>query len=124
MNPVHKVPRHIDKEREKLRKLTFQRRLRKIVFAIGIIILLAFIFGGDLGVIAMVRSIRYKKELERAIAAEKKKSEKLAAQIQKLSQDTSYIEQIARLKYGMARKNEIIFVFPHNDSSARKHRGF
>ena len=112
MTPVHNIPRHIDKERQQLRRIALQRRLRKIAVFVGVIIFLGFVFGGDLGVIAMIRSIRYKKKLELAIAAEKKRAQKLSAQIQKLAQDTFYIEQIARTRYGMARENELIFIFP------------
>ena len=112
MEPIHKIPRHIDKERERLRRLTLQRRLRKIAYFVGVGIVLWFILGGDLGVISMLRAIHQKKILEQAVLAERKRAKVLSDQIQKLSQDTFYIEQIARTKYGMARKNEIVYVFP------------
>ena len=118
MEPIHKIPRHIDKERERLRKLALQRRLRKIAYFVGAAIVLWFIFGGDLGVISMLRAMHQKKMLERAVQLERRRAEILSAQIQKLSQDTFYIEQIARTRYGMARKNEIVFVFPSD--SGRK----
>ncbi|RKZ34413.1 hypothetical protein DRQ33_02200 [bacterium] len=120
MKNIHRTPRHLEKEREQLRRISFQRKLRKIVIGVGIIILIWFFIGGDLGIISMFRSIRYREYLEKVMEAEEKKSSELTQKIEKLSTDTFFIEQVARTKYGMVKDGETVFLFPPEKPNSNK----
>ena len=117
MSNMHRSPRHKEKEKIQIKRIALQRTLKKILAIIGAAMLFWFIVGGDLGVFAMIRSIRYKKNLERLIEQEEIRSEMLSKKIKQASSDTFYIEQIARTKYGMVNDNEMVFIFADEDSS-------
>jgi len=69
---------------------------------------LLFLFGRPQGVYYQHRELK-RRAVE--IAAHRKTIDSLTDVITKLTNDTTYIERIAREKLGMARKNETVYKF-------------
>ena len=93
------------------KRMLLQRRLRNILFASGIIMIIWIFIGGDLGLLAMFQSKRYETRLREIIKTEEEHTQKLDLDINKLENDSFYIEQIARTQMGMIQKNEIVYKF-------------
>ena len=117
MNNIHRNLRHKDKEKIQIKRMAFQRTMKKILVVIAASILFWFFVGGNLGIFAMIRSNKYKNNLKMLVEREEKRSNLLSQKINKVTSDTFYIEQVARTKYGMVKDNEIVFVFTDEDSS-------
>ena len=66
---------------------------------------------GDQGVVAFYRTWRQMQELQTELDNSRKAIDSLTVEIERLKNDTTYIERIAREKYGMARKNEKMYKF-------------
>jgi cell division protein FtsB len=89
------------------------KRQRVIIGAGGflIIILVVILFSGDQGVVTFYRTWRQMQELQIELDNSRKAIDSLTVEIERLKNDTAYIERIAREKYGMARKNEKMYKF-------------
>lgn len=66
---------------------------------------------GDQGFIAVYKAHTETQVLSDRIAESKRAIDSLQLEIERLKNDTVYIEKIAREKLGMARRNEKIFKF-------------
>ncbi len=108
---VHRKPRHKLKQEEQSRRMVLQRRIRRALILAGILILVWYFVGGDLGLWAMWRFLRTEHYLRRALERERRRAEKLDETIERLSGDTLYIEQVARTRFGMIRDGERVFIF-------------
>jgi cell division protein FtsB len=89
-------------------------RRRRLVIGAGAVVLLAAgaaLLAGDQGVIPLYRTWRQMRRLNEEIAASRRTIDSLKTEIEHLTDDTAYIERIAREKYGMARKNERMYKF-------------
>jgi len=75
---------------------------------IAALIVLTF---GNQGFLDMYRLRGQDAARDREIAAARAEIDSLKAEIERLQNDTAYIEKIAREKYGMARKGEKIYKF-------------
>lgn len=61
-----------------------------------------------------MRYLRLQRQVTDILAANgeiTKQNKELEAEVQRLEKDKSYIEDIARMNYGLIKKNEIIFQF-------------
>ena len=89
------------------------KRQRVIIGAGGflVIILVVILFSGDQGVVTFYRTWRQMQELQIELDNSRKAIDSLTVEIERLKNDTAYIERIAREKYGMARKNEKMYKF-------------
>ena len=76
-----------------------------------VIILVVILFSGDQGVVTFYRTWRQMQELQTELDNSRKAIDSLTVEIERLKNDTAYIERIAREKYGMARKNEKMYKF-------------
>ncbi|MFQ5676266.1 MAG: septum formation initiator family protein [bacterium] len=82
---------------------------RKVVLGIFAGVILYFMFGGDYNIYNLLRYHQKEKKLQTTIQKVKDESQALTAEIEMLKTDSTYIEKVAREKYGMARPEEIIF---------------
>jgi cell division protein FtsB len=82
-----------------------------IAISVAAVAVLAVLTFGDRGFLDVYRL--YSMEAARAKELAKAQSEidSLKAEIERLKNDTAYIERIAREKLGMAKKDEVIFKF-------------
>jgi cell division protein FtsB len=99
------------------RHLGFWSRPTKILFAA---VLAVCLFGVVLGEYGFVRIIELRKErarLEEEITLAKKRGVLLEARKHELETDDFAIEEIARLRGGMYKPGEIIFLFEYEDST-------
>jgi cell division protein FtsL len=87
-------------------------RLIALIVAPAIVVtaLIVLTFGNQ-GFLDMYRLRGEDKAREREIAAANAEIDSLKAEIERLKNDTAYIEKIARENLGMARKGEKIFKF-------------
>jgi len=79
---------------------------------------LAMALFGDRGVLRLVDVSRQKDLLQQEIAKVSVRTDKLAEDIRGLRSDKRFIEDIARRDLGMARSNEIIYVFPPQEPAS------
>lgn len=88
---------------------------RKLLFsavALAVIVpLIILLIAGNQGFMDMYRTYSEDKKRTRQISAGREEIDSLKNEIQKLQNDTAYIEKIAREKLGMARKGETIIKF-------------
>ena len=78
---------------------------------IAFIIVSAFLVFSTNGIF---RYYRLKKSLETIRAANeelRKENEELMAEIEKIQNDPEYLEEVARKKFGLIKKNELLFNF-------------
>jgi cell division protein FtsB len=90
------------------------KKSRKIILIAAAFIALAALIVmtvGDRGFLDMYRLHREDKARSQQIAAARAEIDSLKAEIERLKNDTAYIERVAREKLGMARKGEKIFKF-------------
>jgi cell division protein FtsB len=81
------------------------------IIAVCTILLFLLFFSGDQNVFALYRNHLQMNEKSSEISALHHKIDSLNIEIRKLTNDTSYIERIAREKLGMAKKSEKIYKF-------------
>ena len=89
-------------------------RRRRLVIGIGTAAVLAAggaLLAGDQGVVTLYHTWRQMGRLNDELTASRRTVDSLKTEIQRLTNDTAYIERIAREKYGMARKNEKMYKF-------------
>jgi cell division protein FtsB len=105
----------------RIKKQSFPRKkiLRRVLYLLLFSLIFYLYFAGDYG---FIRLLSLKAEKENTILETKRlQALNLDLQIEKekLRNDLSYIEKIARERYGMAKKDEIIYKFvqPQDSSS-------
>lgn len=104
-----------------MQKKSSQNERKKILLLSLLVILLAggWIIFGPYGAL---KYYQLKTELNNIHAQNqqmKEENEGLRKEIHKLTNDRSYLEEIARKKYGLIKKNEIIFEF--EEKKRKKH---
>ncbi len=97
-----------------VRKNGKKKKIGRWIVLAGVLIFLYFSFTGPGGIMSvykarmkLVRERERKEKLERAV-------DSLKTELQKLKNDTAFIEKMAREKLGMAKEDEHIFKFPEN----------
>lgn len=83
--------------------------LRYLILLFVAIILFSLI--GDHGFLTLYKSNKQIKDLKSEIEYSQNVIDSLKTEIDRLKHDTSFIEKIAREKYGMAKENEKIIKF-------------
>jgi len=87
-------------------------------WALGLIVVfLALALFGERGVLRVMEASRHRDALQGEILALEVKNDNLKKEIQSLTSDKRYIEDIARQELGMMGENEVIFVFPRSSGS-------
>lgn len=95
------------------RKLTplQENRLLKIIIVLIVGAVIWLMFAPGTGVYSLIKLRSTTKELEQQTQALIKTNEELRAEIERLKHDQAYLEQVAREKYGLLKKNERVFDF-------------
>ena len=88
-----------------------QNRLLKLVLALVVGSTLWILFAPGTGVYSLMKLRNQSLELEKQTQQLIETNEALRAEIDRLKNDPVYLEQIAREKYGMLKKNERVFDF-------------
>lgn len=97
-----------------------KRRIKPGWYLIGaVVLLIAFLAmsraGRDLFTIWQIS--RMKAAEQKILDNDKARIGELEREIERLTTDSTYIEEIAREKYGMIRKGEEVFHLPRTDST-------
>jgi cell division protein FtsL len=90
-----------------------KKRIQTIALVLISVVLffLAISLFGNQGFIAVYKAYKQDRALTQQISDSKKTIDSLKDEIERLKNDTAYIERIAREKLGMARRNEKIYKF-------------
>ena len=92
-----------------MKKTAVKRKRRMWLFALlSILMLLLLLSTGKRGFIQQIRLRQERRRLEKEIEALQEEIKQLEEEKEKLN-DPEHIEQIARKKYGMAKKNEKVY---------------
>ena len=98
------------KPKKKLTQLQ-ENRLLKITLALVIVSFLWLLFAPGTGVYSLLKLRNKASRLEVETRELSRANEELRAEIDRLKNDTEYLERIAREKYGLMKKNEQVFDF-------------
>lgn len=88
-----------------------QNRLLKIILVLVISSILWLLFAPGTGVYSLLKLRNKALELEKQTVELNRTNKELQAEIDRLKNDPGYLEQIAREKYGLLKKNEQVFDF-------------
>lgn len=85
-----------------------------LTIALLLVIALMFVYAvfGNRGVLRILQAQKQKAALEQQLTALQHEHEKLREEIERLKNDKSYWEQLARTKLGMVREGELIYHIP------------
>lgn len=98
------------KPKKKLTPLQ-ENRFLKIILVLVVASFLWLLFAPGTGVYSLLKIRNKASHLEAETQELIQVNEELRAEIDRLKNDTEYLEQIAREKYGLIKKNEQIFDF-------------
>lgn len=98
------------KPKKKLTPLQ-ENRLLKIIIVLIIMSFVWLLFAPGTGVYSLMKQRSKAVELEEQTKALMETNEKLRTEIDRLKHDQAYLEQVAREKYGLLKKNERVFDF-------------
>jgi len=101
------------KPKKKLTQLQ-ENRLLKIIIALIVVAVIWLLFAPGTGVYSLVKMRSRTAALEQQTEALMQTNEELRAEIERLKNDEAYLEQVAREKYGLLKKNERVFDFSRN----------
>jgi len=88
-----------------------ENRLLKIIIALIVVSIVWLLFAPGTGVYSLIKLRSKTTQLEVQTQALIESNEKLKAEIERLKHDDAYLEQVAREKYGLLKKNERVFDF-------------
>lgn len=97
-----------------------QNRFLKIILGLVVVSALWILFAPGTGVYSLLKLRNQAIELEKQTRELTLINEELRAEIDRLNNDTAYLEQIAREKYGMLKKNERVFDFSKPQKTTSK----
>lgn len=98
------------KPKKKLTQLQ-ENRLLKVVIVLIVVAFLWLLFAPGTGVYSLMKMRSRTAALEQQTESLIKSNEDLRAEIERLKNDEAYLEQVAREKYGLLKKNERVFDF-------------
>lgn len=98
------------KPKKKLTPLQ-ENRLLKITIVLILAALVWLLVAPGTGVYSLLKQRRRTAELEKQTEELVLRNEQLRAEIDRLEHDRAYLEQVAREKYGLLKKNERVFDF-------------
>ncbi len=105
--------------RKKPKKKLTPRQENRLLKIIIILIIGAFVwllFAPGTGVYSLIKLRSKTAELQQQTEALTQSNEELRAEIERLKHDQAYLEQVAREKYGLLKKNERVFDFSRSKS--------
>ncbi len=116
--PVNFEPMSLSrkKPKKKLTQLQENRLLKTVVVLISAA-LLWLLFAPGTGVYSLVKMRSRTAALERQTEELIRSNEALRAEIERLKHDEAYLEQVAREKYGLLKKNERVFDFSNKSET-------
>lgn len=88
-----------------------ENKLLKIVLGLVLVSILWLLFAPGTGMYSLIKLRDKATRLEQQTEELIRSNEGLRAEIDRLKNDTEYLEQIAREKYGLLKKNEHVFDF-------------
>lgn len=91
------------------------KKIKRVIWIGLFAIVLYFCFGGQYNFYNLWKLNRQKSELEHLIGTNEQEREDLQMQIDKLKNDSTYIEKIAREKFRMGKQGEKIYIFKSED---------
>ncbi len=112
----HPIPGLIVLRKKPKKKLTplQENRLLKIIIVLIVGAFAWLLFAPGTGLYSLIKLRSKSSELELQTQALIKSNEELRAEIERLKHDQAYLEQVAREKYGLLKKNERVFDFSRN----------
>ena len=103
------------------KKLKLRKKPGWYIIFILVIIAGFYTFGiSGKGIIKIWRLSRMKKQEGKTLNEDIQKREALKQEIEKLKNDSTYIEEIARKKHGMIKEDEEAFLTPLPDSAKKE----
>lgn len=97
-----------------------EKKLLRITVVLVAIAFLWVLFSPGAGVFALLRHRSELKELQQQTITLEEENERLQKEIDRLQNDTEYLEEIAREKYGLVRKNELIYNFSKKKPASKE----
>jgi len=88
-----------------------ENRLLKIIIVLIIIAVIWLLCAPGTGLYSLMKQRRITADLEKQTNELEQTNEQLRAEIDRLIHDDAYLEQVAREKYGLLKKNERVFDF-------------
>jgi len=107
------------KPKKKLTPLQ-ENRLLKIILVLVLASLAWLLYAPGTGVYSLLKMRSKVATLETETRELVQSNEKLQAEIERLKNDPVYLEEIAREKYGLIKKNEQVFDFSSPQKSSKK----
>ena len=102
------------KPKKKLTPLQENRLLKIVIVLIGLALVWLF-FAPGTGLYSLLKQRGRTAELEQQTESLIQTNEELRAEIERLKHDQAYLEQVAREKYGLLKKNERVFDFSRGE---------
>lgn len=106
-----------------MRKKTIQRQQKwfnRIVIFLLISAVAWLIFAPDMGLISLQQKKSELKTLEREKAILLEKNKKLQLEVEQIKNDNAHLEQLAREKHNLLKKDEVIFDFSEDKKTSSK----
>lgn len=97
--------------------MTRRRRITLTAAVVALALLLAIIVLGDNGVLELLRLQDTRQTLRKENADLSRENLQLYRTIDRLQNDSAYVENVARRELGMIRADELIFQFPTHAKS-------
>jgi cell division protein FtsB len=88
-----------------------QKRLRRIILLLLFIVVLLLLFVPGRSFMSYRNTQQQISALSRDNARLEQRNHELSAEIERLQTDEAYIEELARKKYGLLKKNETVYEF-------------
>lgn len=85
-----------------------------------ILLMFAYAFFGDRGVLRILQAQEQKQELEMQLMELQQRQEQLKAEIDRLQKDKNHWEKLARTNLGMVREGELIYHIPDQKTSSHE----
>jgi cell division protein FtsB len=104
------------KPKKKLTQLQENRLLKTVVVLISAAVLW-LLFAPGTGVYSLIKMRSRTAALEQQTEELTRSNEALKAEIERLKHDEAYLEQVAREKYGLLKKNERVFDFSNKSET-------
>lgn len=83
----------------------------KVVVGFVVLVILAFTVFGDRGLVQLLSYKRQREALKEEARRLEEENRALAEEIERLKNDDSYLEQLAREELGMVKPGELVFQF-------------
>ena len=91
------------------------KTIKKILFAVFLLIVVYFFFGGDYNIYNLWKFRQKEKELHSEIQNSEKEKKQLTTEIERLKNDSTYIEKIAREDFKMGKPDEKVYIVQSKD---------